>query len=305
MYPGWDSVAQWLGERQVPVRIVSNGTLVSDMVARRCAELEITSVQVTLNGPDSEMHDAHAGRACFDGVLRGVSALSTEGVEVIGCIVVTRHNAATVSRILELWHALGVGTVALSRFSPVGLQVVQSQRWLPRREDLERAFTEAAAFARTGTRIHSTMPVPACMFDTSRFAPIEFGCCAIGTPAHELALGPDGALRLCPLHGAPLGGPHDVVDPRVDLEERLGAPELRAYRSQLPEFCRDCSEAPRCGGGCGAASGHSLPAEVTREGAKGSRRLDPLLAQYIEPGEEVAPGLLERSAPRGRFPPSP
>ena len=45
--------------------------------------------------------------------------------------------------------------------------------------------------------------------------------------------------------------------------------------------------------------------EVTREGAKGSRRLDPLLAQYIEPGEEVAPGLLERSAPRGRFPPSP
>lgn len=279
-----------LRQRGIPTQMISNGTLIRQAMAQLLARLEIRGVQITLNGPNAEAHRAHVGRDSFGEAIAGARTLLAEGVPVIGCIVVTRQNAGSVGEIVRIWRDLGVRCVALSRFSPAGMSLERMQAWLPRRQDLMTAFTQAQPYASAAMPIHCTVPVPGCLFDTEEFAPIRFGQCAIGSPYQEFALGPDGALRLCTLHAGRLVNGRDVLDPDWDLTAVPGTSEVARYRSRMPDFCRDCARAVTCLGGCSASMLYRDDAEP--------RALDPLVQQYFANDPVEAPVQLERDARR-------
>ncbi len=262
----------------VGIQIISNGGLVDDALAERLAPYRVSYVQVTLDGPTAELHDEHVGgEGHFDRTIRGIAALRRAGVAVVGCIVVTRKNAALVAEILSLFQSLGIEQIALSRFSPAGYAARHAAELLPSRDDLLVAFRHAIPFARgergKKMRITCTMPVPPCAVEVEELAPLEFGVCAIGTSMQEFALGPDGRLRHCTLHGTGLGGAKDILDGDVDPALVVSGAEVKEYKRTLPDFCEGCSHASTCGGGCGAAS----------EWVLGSRRMpDPLVWQHVD-----------------------
>ncbi len=247
-----------LRDASVPVQIISNGGLVTDDLARRLAGYRVRYVQCTLNGPNAALHAEHVGgEGHFDKTLEGVRALRRNGVPVVGCVVVTRKNARHVGEILAIWRDLGVRQIALSRFSPAGFAARAVAELLPSKDDVELAFEQTLPYARAEERpmrVSCTMPIPPCAVEVERFAPIQFGSCAVGTSMQEFALGPDGKLRNCTLHRAAIGGVPDILDPSVDLRALLDAAEVTAYRRRLPAFCEGCLHAGTCGGGCGAAA---------------------------------------------------
>lgn len=264
-----------LARHEVGIQIISNGGLIDDALAKRLAPYGVRYVQVTLNGPTRELHEAHVGRGHFDRTLEGVRVLRRQGIPVVGCVVVTRKNAAELGATLELWHSLGIRQIALSRFSPAGYAARHAAQLLPSRSDLLVAFRQALPFARErGMRITCTMPVPPCAVEVEELAPIQFGTCAIGTRMQEVALGPDGRLKNCTLHRTAIGGVADILDPQVDLRALLQAPEITEYRREAPEFCRGCLHEKTCAGGCGAAaewvSGHAR------------RFVDPFVSQHVD-----------------------
>lgn len=266
-------VLDLLRARGVPVQIISNGGVITEALARQLAPYRVSFVQITLNGPDAALHEEHVGAGHFAKTLAGIAALRASGVPVVGCVVVTRKNARRLGEILELWGSLGVDTLALSRFSPAGYAVSHAAALLPGRGDLIAAFDQALPFARDrGFSLSVTMPVPPCVLDLDAYAPIRFGFCPIGTELQEFALGPDGRLRNCTLHGAPLADV-DLLDEGVEVRELLRSPVVTGYRKQLPSFCEGCLHAESCGGGCGAASTWTL----------GSREVpDPVLWQHVD-----------------------
>jgi radical SAM protein with 4Fe4S-binding SPASM domain len=245
-----------LSARGLRAQIISNGGLVDDGVAARLAGLGVVQVQVTLNGPDAALHEEHVGKGSghFARTLGGIGALLRHGVPVVGCIVITRKNAARVGAILELFDSLGVRRISLSRFSPAGYSARHAAELLCSVGDLTLALEQALPFAVAGMDLFVAMPVPPCAVEIERFAPIQFGTCPIGTSSQEIALGPDGKLKNCTLHRTALGGVHDILDPSVDVAALLEAPERREYRRRLPAFCTGCLHADTCGGGCGAAA---------------------------------------------------
>jgi len=279
----------------VGIQIISNGGLVDDALATRLAPYGVSYVQVTLDGPTAELHDEHVGgEGHFDKTLRGIAALRRAGVTVVGCTVVTRKNAPHVADILALFQSLGVEHIALSRFSPAGYAARHAAELLPSRDDLLVAFRHAIPFAKgergKKMRITCTMPVPPCAVEVEELAPLQFGYCAIGTSMQEFALGPDGRLRHCTLHGTALGGAEDILDAAVDPAAIVTGSEVKDYKRTLPEFCVGCSHASTCGGGCGAAS----------EWVLGSRRLpDPFVWQHVD-DDFGAKLVSEREASRGR-----
>lgn len=275
-YRGIFQLLEQLRAARVPMRMISNGGLITDALAARLAPFTPQFVQVTLNGPDRALHEEHVGEGHFDKTLGGVEALLRYGVRVAGCVVVTRKNATRVGETLALWHALGVRDIALSRFSPAGYAVGQVAELLPTRDQLVEAFTQAVPFARErGMRIHCTMPIPPCAIEVARFAPIGFGSCPIGTAMQELAVGPDGRLRNCTLHERAIGAGGDIADREVDLRALVAHADVREYRTTVPEFCRGCEYEQSCNGGCGAASEWVLGGR--------ERFPDPLVAQYVDP----------------------
>lgn len=263
-----------LREHRVPAQMISNGGLVTERIAERLAAYAIRSVQVTLNGPDAALHEAHVGAGHFEPTLRGIRALVRHAVPVVGCIVITRKNARRVGEILTLWRSLGIRQVSLSRFSPAGYAARHAAQLLPARDDLVAAFEQAAPLGRGGMRLHCTMPVPPCAVEVERFPEIGFGACPIGTSMQEFALGPHGNLRNCTLHSTALGGVSDILDADADLAGLVRSDEVRAYRREIPEFCTGCVHASTCAGGCGAAaewvSGHAR------------RFVDPFVGQHVD-----------------------
>ncbi|MBX3207047.1 MAG: radical SAM protein [Labilithrix sp.] len=284
------------------IQIISNGGLVTDAIATRLADYRVSYVQVTLDGPTAELHDEHVGgdpsapegQRHFDRTLAGIAALRRAGVPVVGCTVVTRKNAARLGEILTLFQSLGVKHMALSRFSPAGYAARHAAELLPSRDDLLVAFRQAIPFAKgergERMRLTCTMPVPPCAVEVEELQPLEFGVCAIGTSAQEFALGPDGRLRHCTLHGSGLGGAKDILDDDVDPARIVTGAEVSEYKRTLPEFCVGCSHASTCGGGCGAAS----------EWVLGARSFpDPLVWQHVD--DAFAARLAgEREASRAR-----
>ncbi len=261
--------------RGVGIQIISNGGLVTDAIAERLAPYGIRYVQVTLNGPDAALHEEHVGDGHFQPTLDGIAALRRHGVPVVGCIVVTKKNAARVAETLELWRSLGVMQISLSRFSPAGYAAGHAAKLLPSRDDLLVAFRQAIPFGRDlGMSLYCTMPVPPCAVEVEDLAPIQFGVCPIGSSMQELALGPDGKLKNCTLHRTAIGGVPDVLDPSVDIAALLQAPEITEYKKTLPAFCVGCVHASTCGGGCGAAAEWVL--------GDARRFPDPLVWQHVD-----------------------
>jgi radical SAM protein with 4Fe4S-binding SPASM domain len=249
--------------------IISNGGLITDAHAARLAPFRPLFVQVTLNGPERELHDAHVGKGHFDPTIRGIQALVREGVNAAGCIVVTRKNAGLVDRILDLFLSLGVKQVALSRYSPAGYAAEQIAELLPSRSDVMRALELAEPYARDrGMSLQVTMPVPPCVIDTSAYPSVVFSSCPIGTEAQEFALGSRGELRHCTLHTGSLGNGHES-----SFAEMVEAPAVTRYRDTTPEFCAPCPMKARCIGGCGAAAATVLG---------DPRGLDPFVGQHVD-----------------------
>ncbi len=248
-------VLDHLRARHVRAQMISNGGLVTSDIATRLARHRLLSVLVTLNGPDAVLHDAQVGGAHFEATLRGIALLRAAKIPVEGSIVLTHRNADRVAETLRLFLSLGVRKVALSRFSPAGYATALARELLPTRDDVTRALGQGAAAVREASMtVFSTMPIPPCAVELTRFPEIEFHDCPIGTPRQEFALGPQGEVRHCALHRDPIAGARDVLDPALDVAKLFAPGDPHHYRAALPAYCTGCAHAATCAGGCGAAA---------------------------------------------------
>ncbi len=248
-------VLEHLRKRHVRAQMISNGALVTKEIAERLARQRLMSVLVTLNGPDAALHDAQVGGKHFEDAVRGIALLRAARVTVEGSIVITRRNADRVAETLKLFLSLGVKKVALSRFSAAGYATSFARELTPSRADITRALEQGAAMSREhGMLLFSTMPIPPCAIELTRFPEIDFHDCPIGTSRQEFALGPLGEVRHCALHRDAIGSARDVLDPSLDLAALFAAGDPHKYRSKLPAYCTDCEHASTCAGGCGAAA---------------------------------------------------
>ncbi len=250
------------------IQMISNGGLITEAIAERLADYPILSIQVTLNGPEKELHEAHVGGEHWDVTLEGIRALVRHGVPVAGCVVVTRRNADRVGETLELFGELGVNLIALSRFSPSGFASASVAELLPSRSDMITALEQAEPLAASGMDVQVTMPVPACVVEHDDYPNIRFGGCPIGTEMQEFALGPTGELRSCTLHSEVIGDTKTT-----SFAELVQARPVMAYRDVVPEFCEPCPHRNSCLGGCGAAAASVLG---------DPRGLDPFVAQHVD-----------------------
>lgn len=255
--------------RGTPLQIISNGGLITEAAAAALAARRPLSVQVTLDGPRADVHDAHVGGAGhFERTLRGIRLLGANGVRVVGCVVVTRNNAAQVGSILDLFASLGVTSISFSRFSPAGYAVRHAAALLPSRSDIVVALAQAEERAvRHGLVVSSTMPIPPCVVEHADYPHVRFGACPIGTEMQELVLGPRGELRNCTLHEEAIGDARGA-----SFGELAASGQVQRYRDVTPEFCAPCVHAPTCLGGCGASA-------IAMTGARG---LDPFVAQHVD-----------------------
>ena len=230
------------------VSMITDGGLVDAAVARELARLGVAPVQPTLLAARREVHDALKGGESFDLTVAAISHLRRAGVPVSVAFVCVQPNAADFRDVIELCFALGVRTVALSRFCAAGAGAGRLAELMPDRRALA-ACLEVADWAneRLDMRVQVAISLPLCAVDTDAYPHLRFGRCAVTSETPGFTIDPSGHLRACSISSTILGSLRD--EPWQALVGRAAESYFRAMRTP-PAACRDCGLLARCGGGC-------------------------------------------------------
>ena len=236
---GWDAT------------VVTNGLTATPKVVKRLVERNLTSIQVTIDGP-REIHDRRRilknGKPTFDRICANLAALP-EGLEAMVRVNVDRRNMGALTEMMEQLEAAGV----LARpASSVYLAIVEDYDPGPEAvtnvTQLHGHFLSSREFAAAqleflkmardrGWRVTGDVPTPNLR-----------GVCQVDN-VNAYVIAPTGELMKC---WAELGNNPDVVA-HLLRPETWATPHLSPLEDRDPfddPECRDCQLLPICMGGC-------------------------------------------------------
>jgi len=115
MRPDLFELAQEAADVGLPTALATNGTIMSDDIARQIVDVGIRRVSMSLDGPNAATHDGFRGvEGAFDATLRGFKTLRKQGMSMQINTTVTKHNYQYMDQMYQL--ALDLGAEALHIF---------------------------------------------------------------------------------------------------------------------------------------------------------------------------------------------
>src|SRR5512142_2723994 len=117
-------LARYATDKALRVALATNGTLVTKDVARMIVDSGVKRVSISLDGADSETHDAFRGiPGAFEAAIYGLRNLKALGMSVQINTTIARHNAHQLPQVLELAKTLGADALHTFLLVPVGCGV--------------------------------------------------------------------------------------------------------------------------------------------------------------------------------------
>lgn len=107
LYPHLAQAIQMTQERGMRARIVTNGQKPFEKFVNAFEGPDLPHICFSLDGSNSDVHDAVRGRGAFDRLLRSISTANEKGYPTSGIISLARFNADDCEHILELSAKLG------------------------------------------------------------------------------------------------------------------------------------------------------------------------------------------------------
>jgi radical SAM protein with 4Fe4S-binding SPASM domain len=251
--------------------LITDGGLLDTSRAVRLKELGVGPVQPTLLSGHPTVHDELKGTASFLATVAAIGRLMKVEVPVCVSFVCTRVNYQCFREVLELCFALGVRSVAFSRFCTAGRGAEQAADLTPTPHQIGTCLDIAEEARRAlGMKIHMAISLPLCIASPDARPHLAFGRCALGTSSPGFTIDPMGHLRACSVSPVILG---DLR--RESWTEILDRAQLGYFQdvTRVPDACRGCELLVRCGGGCresarGVCGDPGLPDPLARPGIR-------------------------------------
>ena len=110
------------GDRQgLRMVLATNGTFVTEAVAKKLIESGIRRVSISIDGPDAGSHDLFRGvPGAFEQALAGIAAMKKAGLEFQINTTITQANLAQIREIHDLAHRLGAAAHHIFLLVPTG-----------------------------------------------------------------------------------------------------------------------------------------------------------------------------------------
>ncbi|MEM1578339.1 MAG: radical SAM protein [Archaeoglobaceae archaeon] len=107
-------------ERGIYVALATNGTMITDEMAKKMKENGVSYLQISLDGT-RETHDSFRGlNGAFDRAVEGIKNAVKNGFFVNVSMTVTRYNYKDVEAVIELCEKMGVNWFMHYNFIPTG-----------------------------------------------------------------------------------------------------------------------------------------------------------------------------------------
>jgi len=232
-------LAEQCRSRELPVSVLSNGTLIDATAAATLAEVGVKAVQVSIEGPQA-IHDRVRGAGSFVQAIDGMQALRAAGLSVTLAFTLTSENLRVLPKVARIArrHA---DRFHVARHVPIGRGAAMGARPLTPAE-LHSALTwldrRRHAWRRAGLEVPLRDPLWKALLSTSAGCEGCVSGCSIGY--NGVCVESDGAVYPCrrlPVKlgnalESPLAGmwAHPALDRMRDrdtLEGRCGRCDIR------------------------------------------------------------------------------
>jgi len=254
-------LTRYAADKGIYVAIATNGTLITEKMARKMRESGISYVQISLDGR-KETHEAFRGiRGCYDRTVDGIKNAVKEGFFVNVSMTVTKYNYRDVPAVVELCERLGVDWFMHYNFIPTGRgrEIVDADITPEQREELLKYLYErnnnskisllstAPQFARVALQCQGSI-VPTHFYNVNaekrlrQLAEFIGGC---GAGRFYFAIKANGDIQPCVFFPLKVGNVRED-----DLEELwLHNPVFEDLRDKdILEGCGNCRYRYVCGG---------------------------------------------------------
>jgi radical SAM protein with 4Fe4S-binding SPASM domain len=263
------TVAEYAYKKGMAVSVATNGTLVTEQVAKRMKECGVCYVDVSLDGASASTHDAFRGiSGLYERTLQGIRNLVSAGIDTCVATTAVNTNYHEIPRIVDIAKQLGVKRFMVFNFIPSGrgANITASDLSPMQREGLLKylynttqstnitALCTAPQFSRVSLQMShesgknlvspthfAAVPMPGKLAELSRF----IGGCGAGRM--YCAIQPNGAVTPCVFMPTLVLGSLKNQSFGDIWSSHAVLADLRD-RARLKGACKNCEYRSVCGG---------------------------------------------------------
>jgi len=240
-----EELVEYACRRRLITNLVTNGTLIAGARATGLKRAGLGSAQVSVEGPDAEIHDFVAGRdGAFSETIAGIGALQKAGIPPQTNTPISRGNLQLIHRMPAFLASLGIHRFAMNLFIPTIPGKEADRLFVPYEEIGPWVDAVAKEAKKLGMTFYWYSPTPFCTYNPiARGHGNKRGAAADGL----LSIAPDGSILPCSSWDEPIGNL---------LEKNFGelwfSEKARFYKEKhfAPVPCRTCDSFIACQGAC-------------------------------------------------------
>jgi radical SAM protein with 4Fe4S-binding SPASM domain len=225
--------------------LITNGTLLTTKVVKKLKDAGLSSAQVSLEGPNAQIHDSLTGcQGAFDRTVGGIIHLHDAGIPVHTNTTVSQQNLSYLKEIVQFVKSVGLSRLSMNLCIPCGAAVKKPHLWVTY-EEIGAHIQQVKHFAdREQVSFLWYSPVPVCMFNPVAHGLGNKSCAAI---TGLLSVDPLGNIIPCSSWRMP------VASLLRRSFQDIWKSEFVTYfknRDYAPEQCHDCVDLDLCKGAC-------------------------------------------------------
>ena len=259
------------------MNLITNGTLATPDRAAALYRAGLRTAQVSLESPDSAIHDRLCGaEGSHTRTLAGMAALAAAGIRVQTNSTVTRQNRESLLSMPEYLKGLGVDRFSMNLYIPAANSLRAPELFVPYSE-IGAFVDEIRKRARAaGLIFFWYSPTPLCIYN-----PVARGLGNKSCAAADglISVDPSGNILPCSSYPEPLGNLLEQDFGEVWFSARAAHFKNKRY---APESCARCSSFTACQAACPLYWAYAGYGEL--ESAAGKKRV---AASFAATAKEV------------------
>ncbi len=248
--PDISEIVTYIRKKDIYPVIITNGRLLTKKNVQ--ATSSAASYEITLLSYNKGVHNYLAQREAFDEVIAGITNVSEYGGNFVVAFVATKLNSPDLYRTMELAIALGAVGIMYNRVNLSANNIRYADQLLPTKSMIQQNLEELEKIhEKYNIPIASSVPIPPCLIDISKYKHIKFSFCPRGGEDSYYTIDSSGNLKMCNHSPVILGSMKTEK-----FNNLIQHPYVKKFRETLPEECVSCSNVLKqeCFGGCRAAS---------------------------------------------------
>ncbi|HYQ48677.1 MAG TPA: radical SAM protein, partial [Thermodesulfovibrionales bacterium] len=227
------------------ISLLTNGTMIDSIRARRLADLGVNGIQISIEGPE-HIHDAIRGKGSFARSSEGIRHLLDHGHTVTINATLSEINAGSFADLIDIASAMGVQRLGFSRLVPSGRGKQMIHRSLSS-ERVKQLYEEIFSVQCEGLEIVTGDPVASqisCVPPDGSAASVASGGCAAGISG--LTFLADGTITPCRRLPVPIGNLR--TDALREVWATSDVLEMLRDRTRYRNRCGSCRRWSTCRG---------------------------------------------------------